>query len=358
MGKKKKGIGIDFSRREFLARLGGSAIGLAGLSALGASCAGGGAERKSGAAYAATAKSSESSAGKPTVVVARDPGMWNGQKLDRERVRDLVFKAVRKLTGAGGDKEAWSAFFKPDDRVSLKLNTISGRILSTTPAVAEAVAAGVMLAGVPGGKIAVWDRYEWELRAAGFKPGRDKNGVTFTATDSPSVGYDSELTVSGEVGSLLSRMVSRFSTALVNVPVLKDHDLVGVSGALKNNFGSINNPNKLHENGCDPYVADLNAMPAFRDRTRLIVMDATTAQYHGGPGYKPKYAWRFSGVIVGSDPVAVDTVAYKLIEEKRKTEGLPTIEEEGRPPKYLKTAADGAHRLGEGRPDKIRIIET
>jgi uncharacterized protein (DUF362 family) len=354
MKNKGKSSLKSITRREFLGGLGATTIGLMGLSSVGGSSLNVflGCE-----ALAAAKGEKKGGAGKAVVVIGRDPKIWEVAKLNRDKVRELVFKSVRALSGAGDDKAAWSGFFSSNDRVSMKMNCIGGKKMATTPAVIEAIAAGIMLAGVPGKNVAAWDRTEWEVRMAGFHTGRDKKGVLYTATDADEVGYDNELTTWGEAGSLVSRIASSFSTAMVNVPVLKDHDTTGISVSLKNWYGAINNPNKLHENACDPYIADVNMMPVFREKTRLIVCDATTAQYNGGPGHKPKFTWPFAGVIVGTDPVAVDTVAYHIIEEKRKAGGLPTLKEEGRAPKYLNTAADSKHKLGENRYDKIQIIE-
>ena len=356
MKKREKKKWTDFTRREFLGGIGVSLLGLMGLPALGRLAAEGGFGAVADAAPAHGAKPS-AGGGKPVVVIGRDPKIWEGTKLNKDKVRDLVFKSVRALTGADDDKAAWSEFFDSNDRVGIKMNCIGGKRMATTPAVVEAIVSGALLAGVPPKNIAAWDRLEWEVRMAGFHTGRDKRGVLYTATDSEEVGYDNDLTTWGESSSLVSRMASEFSTAMVSAPVLKDHDTTGISCAMKNWYGAINNPNKLHENACDPYIADVNMMPVFREKTRLVVCDATTGQYNGGPGHKPKYTWPFAGVIVGADAVAVDTVAYHIIDEKRKAEGLPTLKDEGRPPKFLSTAADAKHKLGENRYEKIRVIE-
>ena len=336
-------------RRGFFRKMAGAAAGLAGLSAFGSSCSG----RTPGRAEAVPAKAS----GPSRVVIARDESIWSGDALDPEKVRALVFRAVRKLADADDDAAAWSAFFGPGERVSIKLNCIAGRMLSTTPEVTHAIASGLRAAGVGKGDIVGWDRTNRELRRAGYTLGENRSGAVFVGTDDRQAGYENELAIAGEVGSLVSKIANRWSDAMVNAPVLKDHDLAGMSGALKNYFGAIHNPNKLHENGCDPYVADLNTMPVFKDKTRLIVCDGTTAQYHAGPSYKEHYAWRFSGVIVAADPVAADSVARSIINEKRKSEGLPTIEEEGRPAKYIESAAAPARALGENRLDRIEIFE-
>ena len=70
------------------------------------------------------------------------------------------------------------------------------------------------------------------------------------------------LTVYGSAGSLLSNTLAHTCDAVINLPVLKDHGIVGVTLALKNLFGAIHNPNKYHTNAGDPYVADVNMFPA------------------------------------------------------------------------------------------------
>ena len=84
------------------------------------------------------------------------------------------------------------------------------------------------------------------------------------------VGYEDDLSAWGSVGSRLSKILTRSSSVLINLPVLKDHDGAGVTIALKNMYGAIHNPNKYHPNGCDPYVADLNMLPEIRSRMKLI----------------------------------------------------------------------------------------
>ncbi|MFC1475001.1 DUF362 domain-containing protein, partial [bacterium] len=263
----------DNSRRGFFKKAAGTTAGILGISAFAPSCT------ETGGAAAKPGKRSGHSA--PKVVVARDPGIWRGNRLDGDRVKNLLFRAIREFTGATEDDKAWYALFDGDDKVGVKLNLLAGRVLSSTPELTDAIIDGLLAADVKADNIIAFERTARELRKAEFTPGRSESGVHFVGTDSPDVGYDRKLTIAGEVGSLVCKVASRLSNTLVNVPVLKDHDLAGFSGALKNYFGAIHNPNKLHENGCDPYIADLNTMPCFRDKTRLIVMDATTAQYHG-----------------------------------------------------------------------------
>ena len=67
-------------------------------------------------------------------------------------------------------------------------------------------------------------------------------------------------------------------TALINVGVLKDHNLSGVSVGLKNWYGAIHNPNKHHEDSCTPYIPLLAAFSLIRKKLRLTIIDGSVAQ--------------------------------------------------------------------------------
>jgi hypothetical protein len=140
--------------------------------------------------------------------------------------------------------------------------------------------------------------------------------------------------------------------------VLKDHNVAGLSLSLKNYFGSIENPNKFHGTNCDPYVADLYMSPLIKEKSKLVICDAINVLFEGGPtDYKPRFAWNYNGLIIGTDPVAVDQIGLMLLEEKRAGAGLPPLAAVGRPVKYITTAADPDHRLGVRDPEKIKVIE-
>jgi len=55
--------------------------------------------------------------------------------------------------------------------------------------------------------------------------------------------------------------------------------------------------------------------------------------------------------------VALDRTAWQMIEAKRAEAGLPTLEAAGRPPRYIATAADTAHKLGFNDPQRIHVME-
>lgn len=340
------------SRRQFLRTAGGVAAGALGASIIG--CNAGGKEQQASANMQKPAPQGKRPS-RATVVIARDPGMWKGETLDDARVQALLMKAVRELSGEKSDSKAWGRYFRETDRVAVKVNCLAGRKLSTTPELIRGIIGGLRAAGVAQDRIFVFDRTGAELERAGFQLNLSGKGPRVLGTDAQGMGYENELSLFGEAGSRVSRIVSRYSDALISAPVLKDHDLCGLSGCMKNMFGAIHNPNKMHPDNCDPYIADCFSLPEFSGRARLFICDAAIAQYHGGPGYKPAHTWKFSGVIVSDDPVALDAVCLDIIEKKRRDKGLPTLAKEGRPAKFIRTAADGAHRLGVASLKNITI---
>ncbi|MHC4481156.1 MAG: DUF362 domain-containing protein, partial [Planctomycetota bacterium] len=280
------------------------------------------------------------------VVIARDEGVWAGEELRQGRVARLLDESVQRVTGKSTASAAWRELFTRTDEVAIKVNCLAGRRLSTGPELVEALVMGIQKAGVGPSQITVFERTGRELKLAGFELARG-GGVQVVATDMRGLGYERRITSAGSVGGCFSRILTRGKTAVVSVPVLKDHDLAGVSVGMKNFYGVIHNPNKYHDNHCDPYVAELCTVPYIRDRLRLVVCDALLAQCHAGPNYCPPYAWKYSGLLVSTDPVALDAVGASVVEQERASRGLGSLEQVGRPPTWIRTAT----RLGLGEAD-------
>jgi uncharacterized protein (DUF362 family) len=293
---------------------------------------------------------------KSKVVIARDDLLrGTGSTVDSRRMLALLDRAMQTLFDRDHANEAWSRLVRPGDKVGVKVNALGGRGLSSNLQLVEAICERLQEAGTKAGDIVVWDRDSDELERAGFHLSMGGNGVQCFGTD--RVDYEQELVAYGSVGSRLSRILTQRCNVLINVPVLKDHDGAGVTIALKNMYGVIHNPNKYHPNGCNPYIADVNMLPEIRSRMRLTLCDATTAQYEGGPAYKPEYSWKENALLVSQDPVALDYTGWRIIERKRAEKGLKTLEAEGRAPHYIATAADAGHRLGTNDPRRIAVIE-
>jgi len=289
------------------------------------------------------------------VAIGRDEKLVGG-KLDehRELLGKLLDAAVQKIMRASDAELAWRQLFKPRDRVGIKVNALG---LSTQPAIVDAIVAGLRRARVPANRIIIWDRFDVELVQAGFKLNRSSRGARCYGTDADRIGsgYQREIEVSGRIGSCFSRIVAEQVDALISVPVLKDHNLAGVSLGMKNFYGAIHNPNKYHEDNCDPFIADVVSHRHIARKLRLTVCDGLRAQYHAGPGVHPGFAWPLGGLIVSTDVVAADAVGADLLEKQRREKGLNSFAEEKRPARHIATA--GARGLGVADLDRIQRIE-
>lgn len=293
---------------------------------------------------------------KSRVAIARDPMLRGaGQTVDSGRIMGLLDRAMQSVFELDHPAEPWKKLVRPGEKVGIKVNALGGRGLSSNLQLVEAICQRLQEAGIRAGDIVIWDRDTGELEHSGFPVSTAAGRVQCFGTD--RVGYEDELVTYGSVGSRLSKILTERCDALINVPVLKDHDGAGVTIALKNMYGVIHNPNKYHPNGCNPYVADLNMLPAIRTKMRLTICDATTACFEGGPGFKPQYSWKENALIVSQDPVALDHSGWRIIESKRAEMKLKTLEADGRAPRYIATAADAQHRLGTNDPQRIALVE-
>jgi len=325
------------NRREFLTRAGAATAAVAGLP------------------YAASAFGPTKPDGsKSRVVVVRDDALAQNSP-DPKRVRELLDEAGRALAGDARSADAWARWFKPDDRVSIKVNCLG---FSTSPVVAVALAEAIGSAGVAPERIILWDRSDRELKASGHTLRTSGKGVRCFGTDALASrggeGYASQIATSGAIGSLYSRIVTDETTALASAAILKDHNLAGLTGCLKNFYGAIHNPNKYHENGCDPFIADVCAHPHIRGRLRIALCDATRSQYDGGPPSRPDRQWAYGGILLATDPVALDRVALEILEGKRAAAKMKTLAEEKRPVRYLASAE--ARGLGTADLERIEVI--
>ncbi len=264
-----------------------------------------------------------------------------------ERLREALGAAVARAGDEATPVAALRRLFRPGDVVGIKLNCMGGRSLSPRPETVFALVRWLREAGVDPDRIIVWERTGRELRGAGFVLGSGP-GVKVMGTDGD---WEEKVREWGPSASRFSRLLVEDVTAVINLGVLKDHGLAGVSAGLKNWYGVVHNPNKLHAEGCAPYVPYLAASPLVNGKLRLTVVDAVTAQCHGGPGYAPSWAWPLEGFLATTDAVAADAVAWGLIEGRRREKGLRTLAAEGREPRFIAAS----ERLGLGVADPRRI---
>ena len=298
--------------------------------------------------------------GKSRVVIARDSALHgaNGQ-VDEKRVLDLLDRAIASYTGRDKPVEAWKHILPQggaDKVIGLKTNGLGGKGISSHAVLALAIGQRLQQAGIKPGNVIIWDRNARDLEACGFTINTDPSRVRCFGSDVS--GFEDEPASFGSaVNVKFSKILTRMCDMVIGIPILKDHSMSGITFAMKNMYGVVQRPQELHAGGCNPFVADLNCIPVVREKVRFTIGDAMTSVYDGGPGFHPERLWQPNALIVGEDRVALDHTALQLLERKRADAGLPTFEAAGRPPRYIATAADPAHKLGFNNPEHIDLVE-
>jgi hypothetical protein len=115
-------------------------------------------------------------------------------------------------------------------------------------------------------------------------------------------------------------------------------------------------PQAYHGDSCAD-LAKIWKLPQVEGKTRLNILAVLTPQFHGiGPHhFNPKYTWPYKGLLVGLDPVAVDSTGVRVLLAKRRE-----FFEEDRPinppPKHV-FLADTRHGLGTADPNRIELVK-
>jgi hypothetical protein len=249
--------------------------------------------------------------GTSRVVVVRHSSVWTGPEPDPAIVLEMLDAGLATLAGSGEALTIWRTLFDPGERVLLKVNCIAYGG-PTQPAVTYAVAQRLQDAGLAAVNILVFDRTDHELQSAGYT--LNDGGAGLQCHGSRSDG--SSISLSQARVKLYQELDA--CDAIVNLPTPKQHGSAGISVALKNHYGSVNRPGMLHGNSCDPAIAELNAQPAIRDKTRLVVGAALNVSPQDWN--RPE---RENALLLSFDSVALDTVARDILVRHRQAQGRP-----------------------------------
>jgi hypothetical protein len=230
-----------------------------------------------------------------------------------EIVQSMLDEAVRTLLGTGDPSEGWRRLIKNTDIVGIKSNSW-GR-LPTPRELEAAIKRRVLDAGVA-----------------------EKN------TDIDDRG-------------VLTNSVFLKATALINVRPLRTHHWSGVGTCLKNYIMFVPNPSDYHADGCSP-LGKIWTYPIVKGKTRLNILSALTPQFYGRGAsfFDRRYVWPYKGLIVGTDPVAVDTIGAHLLQTKRiayfgEDRALDV------PPVHI-AVADKTYHLGVSDLRRIQLIKS
>jgi hypothetical protein len=245
------------------------------------------------------------------VLIRRPDALDAAGAPDGKVLHEMLNEAVAALLEATEPAAGWRRLVRPGDVVGIKSNV--WRNLATPPVLEEAIRAEVIAAGVAPGDVAVDDR------------------------------------------GVLENPVFKRATAFINIRPMRTHHWSGLGTCLKNMIMFVPRPADYHGDAC----ASLGAiwrLPEIEGKVRLNVLVMLTPQFHGvGPhSFSPAFVWPYKGLLVGTDPVAVDATGARIIEAKRREhfgEERPIS-----PPPHHIQIADTRYGLGVSDPQRIDLV--
>lgn len=290
------------------------------------------------------------------VVVVKASSALSPAVLNKQQYSLMLSAGICLLTGDKGAADALHRVLR-GTKIGIKTNCLTRKANSTPVALAEALSDHLILAGSKPADLIIWERSSRELSGAGYTLDASGSGLRCLGTDANGVGYSADFYTSGDVNSLVTRILTEMVEVNINLPVLKDHSVAGLSAGMKNMYGAINNPNKYHADGCNPFCAHVSNLPPLKSKNRLTIIDAVRVQYNGGPGFVPNYLGYYGGILISDDPVAVDRVGLEIVDHLRTSHQLPTLEKAQRPVKYLETAQQIGLGIADLAAIDLQVIE-
>ncbi len=272
--------------------------------------------------------------------------------------KEMLRRAMEELTRARRVLvDAAKQFVHPQDRVCVKVNGIAQQNMATNKELVLPFVEAMVAAGVPAASITLLEQYPGFFQATRIRPRDVPAGVSIVWHSNTDATMEWRPIAGTHHRAKFVRSLTE-ATALINFALVKDHSICGYTGALKNMTHGCNvNPEDFHEHHASPQIALLAAQDVLRSRLRLCIIDGFKLMAHGRP--LTSYAAALSNwprrFTLSTDPVALDAVGWEAVEAARAGFGLKSLTDEGRPPAYIRAAADLG--LGIADPKKITLRE-
>ena len=265
-----------------------------------------------GALASAYPRGAQAQSAARVIVIRRSEVLDSKGEINAGVLQSMLDEAIQALTNRKETLAGWQSLFSKADIVGVKTN--AWRYLSTPKELEDGIKRRLLDIGINENNLSVDDR------------------------------------------GVLDNPVFMNATALVNVRPVRTHHWSGVGTCLKNYIMFVRSPSSYHGDACSD-LGRIWTLPPVKGKTRLNILCALTPQFYGrGANYFDKrYVWPYKGLIVGTDPVAVDTVGAELLRSKR----MAFFKEEKAldvPPVHI-TTADKKYHLGVSDLSKIQIVK-
>ena len=272
---------------------------------------------------------------------------WYGDYVDQDIVNDMVDVGLKQLTGQSTVTAAWQTLlpgYASGKGIAIKVNfnnasyascAYSGNVIDSLIEPVNALIRGMKLIGVRETDIWVYDASR--TIPARFRSGCPYSGVRFLdrfwdvscAERASFSSNDPDAWVYFGNPKLTQRRITNVAinaTYLINVPIVKDHGIGGVTLGFKNHFGTIDEVEKGGEDSLHLNLGNLTNNPQvdiylnshIRNKTALIVGDGLFGAL-GNTNVVPS-RWQTFGndasnsLFFGTDPVAMDCVMFDILD--------------------------------------------
>jgi hypothetical protein len=246
------------------------------------------------------------------VLIRNAEAVGDQYRIKGEIVQSMLDEAVKTLLGTNDPLEAWKKLVKSSDVVGIKSNDWDK--LPTPKELEAAIKRRLLDAGVAEKNMDIADR------------------------------------------GVLNNPIFINATALINVRPLRTHHWAGAGTCIKNYIQFVPNRSDYHEDGCAP-LGKIWTYPIVKGKTRLNILSVLTPQFYGRGAnfFDRRYVWPYKGLIVGTDPVAVDAIGAHLLQAKRiaffgEDKALDV------PPTHI-MVADKTYHLGVSDLNRIQLIK-
>ncbi len=342
----------------------------------------------------------------------KDGHWWDDGNIDQGRLEAMYGKSLCALSGTQSAKKAWQKIFryyneqngrgrrgyKKGETIAIKINLNNtyntddrDNDIDQSPQATVAILRQLTAnAGVPQECITIYDAtIGWKKRAMPdriYKPVHRLFPRVKWMSAAGSQGVDSAHWVKDAItytdpgvtlGTVLPRAVTDASY-LINIALLKGHEISGVTLCAKNHFGSIPFPARMHgthtvsqmtgtEGDYSAYV-DLMGCPNLGKKTLLYIVDGIYGmQTNVGAPRAGRDRWKMFGnqwsasYFMSLDPVAIECVCMDFLFAEFGGElgfsGAPQFRKGSSQncDNYLKEAAKGRNtKLGDYRPNGVK----
>lgn len=282
---------------------------------------------------------------------------WDEKGINQDVLNDMLVKSLRALTGSNGSK-AWDKLFRsfnkahgrgdkgysPEELIAVKINLNNSSAVTdvdndkdASPASIRALLGQLVnVARIPQKQIVIYDAsrvianrmydpLHKEFPEVRFMDRTGTNGREGPLWVADAIAYTSP---DVKLGNSLPRDVVD-AKYLINLALLKGHEIAGVTLCAKNHFGTIQYPSRGHADVANEYahpigsynaLVDLMGSPNLGGKTMLYILDGLYGTYTNVGRVTERDRWKnlfknewSASLFLSQDPVAIDSVGLDFL---------------------------------------------